>query len=255
MPELHVKLSLPRARYDKAAAAGLRLKLTAKLAPHMAGPVSFHRRGTIFDDLCPLLGRGGYWGVADASRKPVHLSAPSTSASAPGAGGEPREQRRERRERKPCVRIHTGDDGFLEFGDRYVCGVHLTKRVSADDRASFVTLHPGQEYVVEKLLPARELAALNSGQVYTLYSRPDREKKRPARVPRCKWGTREELAESAFWCSEEEDGGTDAGDSGGGGGEGGDEAWTKIDVSHIVRDRKWFEMVVLVGNSVRFHVV
>ena len=129
MPELHVKLSLPRARYDKAAAAGLRLKLTAKLAPHMAAPVSFHRRGTIFDDLCPLLGRGGYWGVADASRKPVHLSAPSTSASAPGAGSEPREQRRERRERKPCVRVHAGDDGFLEFGDRCVCGVQ-------SDRAS-----------------------------------------------------------------------------------------------------------------------
>ena len=254
-----MKLSLPRARYHKAAAGGLRLKLTARLAPHMAAPVSFHRRGTIFDDLCPLLGRGGYWGVADAARKPVRLPAPSTSAPASGAGSEPREQRRERKERKPCMRAHASGESFLEFGDRYVQSPRFaTERAGADDGASFVTLHPGQEYVVEKLLPARELAALRSGQAYTVYSRPDREKKRPARVARCKWGTREELTESAFWCSEEEDGGIDADDGDGlweGAGAKKDDAWTKVDVSHIVRDRNWFEMVVLVENSVRFHVV
>lgn len=103
---------------------------------------------------------------------------------------------------------------------------------------SFVTLYPGQDLVCEKLLPAKDLEVLVPGESYTVYSRPDREKKRPVKVAKCKWGTREELAESTFWC-----------------GEASGEGWTKVDVSHIVRDREWTEMVVLVGNSVRFHVV
>ncbi|KAF8543834.1 hypothetical protein BDD12DRAFT_874058 [Trichophaea hybrida] len=205
-PELHVKLSLPRARYEKSSAPGLRLKLTAKLAPHIDQPVSFHRRGTIFDDLCPLLGRGGFWGIADAARRPMR----SVGANAGEAEGI----------RRVCTRVHDGEEGFLEFGD------------------NFVTLYPGQDLVCEKLLLAKDLEALVVGESYTVYSRPDREKKRPAKVPRCKWGTREELAESTFWCGDES------------GGEG--TGWTKVDVNHIVRDRDWIEMVVLVGNSSGF---
>jgi hypothetical protein len=108
----------------------------------------------------------------------------------------------------------------------------------ADERGgSFVTLYPGQEFVVDKLLPAKDLKHLNAGEAYTVYSRPDREKKKPSKA-RYKWGTREELAESAYWMGEAED------------------DWTQLDVSHIVRDRDWEqELVVIVGNSVRFQVV
>jgi hypothetical protein len=100
-----------------------------------------------------------------------------------------------------------------------------------------VTLYPGQEFVVDKRLPARDLKHLTSGEAYTVYSRPDREKKKPSKA-RYKWGTREELAESAYWMGDVDD------------------EWTQLDVSHIVRDRDWEEeLVVIVGNSVRFQVV
>jgi len=101
---------------------------------------------------------------------------------------------------------------------------------------SFTTLVPGVPLTFEKLLPTSALGGLTPGSSYTLYSRPDREKKRPSRA-RCKLGGREEVAESAFWLGEEED------------------EWTKLDVSHIVRDRDWDELEVVVGNSVRFAVV
>lgn len=199
LPELNVKLSLPKSRYDKNS-NGLRLRLTATLAPHVTEPLSFYRRGTIFDELCPLLGRGGFWGIADSQRRPVRVANDDAASI-----------------KKGCTRAHADGEAFLEFGD------------------SFVTLYPGDELILDKLLPAKDLKHLHSGEAYTIYSRPDREKKKPARA-RCKWGTREELAESAFWMGEADD------------------EWTKLDVSHIVRDRDWEELVVIVGNSVRFHV-
>jgi hypothetical protein len=69
-PQLLVTLSLPKARYSPGM-PGLRVKLTARLAPHIPTPISFIRRGTIFDPHCPLLGHGGFWGIADAGRRPV----------------------------------------------------------------------------------------------------------------------------------------------------------------------------------------
>ena len=89
----------------------------------------------------------------------------------------------------------------------------------------------------ETFLPASQLAGvLVPGEAYTVYSRPDRERKRAARG-RGKVGTREEVAEGTVWVGEAE------------------EEWCRLDVSHIVRDRDWVEVVVVVVNSVRFMVV
>lgn len=123
---------------------------------------------------------------------------------------------------KACLRSHAAGEALLDFD------------------GCFVTLRPGESVVVEKVLP---VVGLVQGEAYTVYSRPDREKKRASRA-RWRYGTREELAESAFWVSDEEE-------------EGGEEEWCRVDVSHVVRNRGWEreDMEVVVGNSVRFHVV
>jgi hypothetical protein len=99
-PEIHIKLSLPKARYDQNS-TGLSLRLTASLAPHVNKPLSFYRRGTIFDELCPLLGRGGFWGIADSHRRPVRGAVDETASV-----------------KKSCTRVHADGETFLEFGER-----------------------------------------------------------------------------------------------------------------------------------------
>ncbi|KAI5846772.1 hypothetical protein BZA05DRAFT_476106, partial [Tricharina praecox] len=200
-PTISIQLSLPHPRYSSTRSRGLKLCLTATLLGPCSTPISFLRRGTIFDAACPLLGRGGFWGVADSQRRPVMLDAAD--------GG------------KRCTRMHAqgNGEGFLGFDE------------------NFTTLHPSIPQVFEKLIPASLLVGLSAGSSYTLYSRPDREKKRPS-TARCKLGGREEVAESAYWLNgDDEDG------------------WAKLDVSHIVRDRDWEEILVVVSNSARFVVV
>ncbi|KAI5813617.1 hypothetical protein BZA77DRAFT_385954 [Pyronema omphalodes] len=206
-PILNVKLTLPTSRLSPTA-AGLKLRLIASLPEGCEKPISFHTRGTIFDPECPLLGRGGFWGIADSNRRPVRVGA--NKAIAEEKGGK---------EKKICARLHA-EGGFLDF-----------------QGGDFITVRPGETVEVEKLFPREDLVGLKRGDAYTVYSRPDREKKKPARIMRAKWGERDEVAEGVTWVDEAEDG------------------WEKVDLAHVVRDRGWFEVVVVVGNSVRFLVV
>ncbi|CCX31629.1 Protein of unknown function [Pyronema omphalodes CBS 100304] len=203
-PILNVKVTLPTPRLVPTA-PGLKLRLTASLPSGSSRPISFHTRGTIFDPQCPLLGRGGFWGIADSNRRPVRAGNNKASS--------------EEKEKKICARLHA-EGGFLDFQE-----------------GDFITVRPGEEVVVEKLLVREELVGLKRGEAYTVYSRPDREKKRPARIGRAKWGEREEVAEGVTWTENVEEG------------------WEKVDLAHVVRDRGWFEVIVVVGNSVRFLVV
>ena len=106
-PTISVQVSLPQGgRYSRARSrGGLKLRLTATLVGAEAGAVSLLRRGTIFDGACPLLGRGGFWGVADAQRRPVRIE------HDPDADGAT----------KRCTRTHVrAGEGFLAFEDKCV---------------------------------------------------------------------------------------------------------------------------------------
>lgn len=277
-PHIHIKLSLPRARFEKSGlSGGLRVKVTARLVPggnnDHTKPISFWKRGTVFDTKdCGGVGLA-FLGIADRGRKRVRgnpgmwwereKSGGSMSMSMTGSvvggglfgrrkGAAAAEDERSSRD------AGSGDIGYLEFED------------------NFITLNPNQDLVFEHVFPAADLAQLlSAGESYTIYSRPDRERKKPA-MAKCKFGTKEELATSAYWLADLDDegvlGGDFAteettvvlgGDADGEWAEGGmmgdadesDRGWVQVDVSHIVRDRDWMEIPMVVENMVRFHVV
>jgi hypothetical protein len=125
-----------------------------------------------------------------------------------------------------CISAH-GSGGVWEFNE-----------------GNFLTVYPGREITVEKSLKVP--VELRKGEVYSVYSRADREKKKCARG-KGRWGGREELAATVIW--EREEPGEEGEE-----GEGGDDAWVGIDTAGVVRDGEWMDVGLVVGNSVRFMV-